>query len=253
MRRVLVVLVLCTLLSAPAAQPTHAAPVLSATTTITAHGVRLTVTLPGRTFPSDALVHVTAIARNISHHRLWVLGGGPPSSGKSLPQIQVLSGTEVVYPPALPWYFPYPGPGPSAIPLAPGKTLRSSTYVVLRAPSVIATLTLMRTRTSFGETTDITTRPLAMMLTAPTPPKVTEVTTPGGPQVEIAPPPGATGKLVYQTAAECAGETGAAQTVVWTRSEGTTFTPGCVPMQQWHLIAGWPGYTAATVDLSARH
>jgi hypothetical protein len=204
--------------------------------------------LPGRVFPDNALIHATAIAQNVSHHPVWVLAGGAPSSGKSLPQIEVLSGQHIVYPPALSWSWAVPGPPPISLQLKPGKMLRARIYIILRGPRVRATVTLMRTQISFNDTIDLTTSALTMTLTAPRPLALSQATTPGGPQVEIERPPGSIGRLLYQSSTECTGQTVGEQTIFWTRTSSLTFTPGCGPIQQWHLVAGWPGYSVAEVD-----
>jgi hypothetical protein len=100
----------------------------------TAHGIRLTVQVLGTSFPLNALVPVTTTVRNISHRTVWIVDPGPAFPGKSVPQVEVLDHGTVVYPPALGWYLPLPGPPPTVVPLRSGQHMHVSAYVILRAP-----------------------------------------------------------------------------------------------------------------------
>lgn len=256
MCRVLFTLFLALLMPLPAAWPAGAfaradsgRAADSLRTTIVAHHIRLTLTLPGRTFPADALVRVTVTARTTSRHRIWLLGSGPMTPGKSVPQVEVVRDGAVVYPPALSRWIPQPGPPPTGLPVDPGKTIRTTTYIILRGPLVRAAVDIVKGQFDLGRSVKVTTPPLSVTLTAPDPPTVMVTATPGGPQAEIAPPAGTVRKPLYEAATMCSGTIGGAQTLDWTRADSDIFTPACAPMEQWHLVAGWPGHTVITVDL----
>ena len=57
--------------------------------TTVARGLKLSVAVPRRTYPRDALAQVTIELRNVSRHPIWAWTPGPPAPGVTFPQVQV--------------------------------------------------------------------------------------------------------------------------------------------------------------------
>ncbi len=213
---------------------------------IVSHGIELTLMVPHAAYPRDALVRVSIVLRNVSHHKIWLEGGGPESPGKSFPQVEVLDDAGViVYPPALPRYFPPRGPGPFPVPVSRGHQIVEHPYVALRGSYLVATVPVLKNGRFLGSATEVTTPRAHVGLTASDAPQGHPAAPPGGPVTAmIERPSWAHGKLVYEDAALYGG-TDFVQHIDWTRG-GDVVTAGCSPLQEWDVVAGWPNHSVAT-------
>jgi hypothetical protein len=120
------------LLSLPLLMPVHR---LSAASGIriesVTHGIRMTLAVPSRTYPRDALIRVSLTLTNVSHGTRYI------GSGLQEPEAYVLdsSGAEV-YSPHDPLgdqtLLEQKGPGPRSFALLAGHAWRKTQYVVLR-------------------------------------------------------------------------------------------------------------------------
>jgi hypothetical protein len=78
---------------------------------VRSHGVRLSLTLPQRTYPQDALVRVIVRLENISRRIVQVGGVGAAVCDRRSPGIRVTGAdNQVLYPPAIAWMLPSCGP-----------------------------------------------------------------------------------------------------------------------------------------------
>ncbi|MDQ2741306.1 MAG: hypothetical protein M3Z66_03275 [Chloroflexota bacterium] len=213
------------------------------------HGIELKLSLPQASYPQNALVQASVSMRNVSRHTVWLWTNGPMIPGGSWPEVDVLdsSGT-VVYPPALPTYFPLPGPPPTLVAAKRGFYLHSLVYVVLRGSHLQLTLDI----SPGGSTTDrstavhLATPPLAVTLTAPDTPRITLHTPPAQISVTFQPVDAVQDPLRFVGYADCGG-TNFQQDIDWSPG-GRGLVPGCQPLRHWYLVAGWPGHSVATVD-----
>jgi hypothetical protein len=118
---------------------------------VVTQGIRVTVSVPQRVYPRDALVSVWIGVRNISHHAVYVPGA---CAGPSNPNVLVWSGSgRLVYPPLIPVAEPQ-GPlvmacmAPFPRLLKPGSALHWRLDAVLRGSWIDA-------RVGLGGPTDI--------------------------------------------------------------------------------------------------
>jgi hypothetical protein len=115
----------------------------------TLHGIRLTLVVPGRTFPRNALIWVDVRLTNLTRTNVPI----PQLSDTGWPcspnTVEVFDDHNIVlYPPAvrvkrgepLPLNPPCPAPDPSSKQLHPGESASGSDLVILRAPSIHATV-----------------------------------------------------------------------------------------------------------------
>jgi hypothetical protein len=266
--------------------PAHAgsSALASRTVTATAHGVTLSLTVPARVYPRNALVRVTATARNVSNHPLGIstLDAQHPINGTTVPQVQVLDfHGHPVYPPALQYCCAIPGSPFFPIPLQPGQTRRLHAYVVLRAGRLRAAVDSTSTPQDPVARYRLTTPSLTVSLRKPDPPRVTLQEYRENPPRPLAatftPRRSPHGSLLYMEWMDCLYFSGSAQlqrtgVVLWTRTSndwatvrpdgaGIQIAPHCPPEQQasphaelagslvqWHVIAGWPNHSARVFD-----
>lgn len=239
----------------PVAQASACAPDAACPYAVTAHetvvttqndAVRLTLTLPARTYPQNALVLATVRLENISGHPVWYTDACP--GGVLSIQVTDAQGG-LYYPPAQPG-----GPQPKckraqSVPLAPGDVIQRGIFAVLRAPNIRALAEIGKTPGSYFETA-----PVTLQLTAGTPPAVQVHASPAV-SATITPPAGSQGPLYVNAWARCGTGAGSAAStsgpVSFTPVYGsTTITPdvqGPCQALEWHALAGWVGQPVATV------
>lgn len=137
-------------------QPAGARAMSASHVTSRAHGITLTLTLPGGRLRRDSAIRGTVRVTNITHHPVY-LQGYPWACGDGgyNPAILVLNvAGKIVYPPTGPTkHCPYP----RRHLLRPGQTLTAKIPVVLRAPLVQARV-LLAVRTSQGPYTRVDVR-----------------------------------------------------------------------------------------------
>lgn len=219
----------------------------------TSHGLCLTLTIPRSAYPGDALVRIWARLQNVSRKTIWIWDGGPPAPGKYLPQPFVYDATGATsLPISLTDYFPYPGPGPSVLPLRPGFDRTVSELVVLRGPRIRLVLTLAaRHQANRGPGPDIVTPMARISLLAPDRPRIVAAPTPNEPlRMHIEPPSGVSGPPLGVYYADCGG-TNFDQSIWWTRL-ARYIAPGCTPVLAWHVLVGWLDHSVVTIDYPVR-
>jgi hypothetical protein len=233
-----------------------------------AHGIRVTMSVPGRTFPLNALIRVGVRVKNLTHRAIVVdrLTRSCRADGPS-PSVQVLDAHgQVLFPPALPDPPPDDLPcaptGPSPPELAPGDSFVSHFFVILRGDRIRA----LTSSDEFGAV--ITRTPLVRLhLVAGQVPRVRLDTQSPFLHATVRPPgPPPAGTLYYTDwytcpepdGTEVAGQVfkGVVQPPVqngtpvptgywglamdWTGVRGTRLSPGDCPLPtEWHLAAAW--------------
>jgi hypothetical protein len=249
----------------PAAVPQETAAAPATQVSVTVRGVTLSLFVPRRTYPRNALVRMTVRVKNGSRDSMTVQSSACRADGPS-PAVRVLDAHgRVVFPPALPepplGDFPCPVPPPPL--LLPGHVATRQFYVILRANRVRAVVT--------SDVDGELKTPLVpiRLLSAPSP--HLRLSTSPWLHADVV---GATGRgkgrLYYTDWYTCVtkygtraagqqftvslpGETGGVLPTLtglvmdWTRVSGTRIRPGCPHPLQWHVAAGWLGQPIASL------
>jgi hypothetical protein len=121
----------------------YASPRLGLTVSKTVDGATLTLTIPRRSYPRDALVRVKVVLRNVSHRPMMVGTTAATECAQPGPGVEVLDAAgSGLYPPTVPWVMASCGPVPRPIRLLPGHTLHHAILTILRGPLVRGVATL---------------------------------------------------------------------------------------------------------------
>jgi len=218
------------------------------------HGVELTLTVPRREYPRDALIQVTLTMTNVSPHTIYV------HSGLQIPAADVLdsSGTEV--------YSPYQplgdktlldpkGPGPQSFPLLSGHTWKEKQYLVLRGRYIEFQAWLGNVRR--GKTLGVQTSAAIVRLTQQPAPQATIATSPSLHAI-VTPAEPVSGPLLYFSQTSCsAGDVTQLTGGGWTPTGGTTIDSGLdvgpppdsnCGSARWHVLAGWLNHPVIEID-----
>jgi len=171
-------------------------PTLGSSIAMTSHGVELSLLLPRRTYPRNALVSTTVTLRNVSKHVVH-LTTSPSINGSQGPQVSVLDARRnVVYPPALQKLFRFPNPSPGQLRLRPGEAYQTQMYVILRAAHLEAEALV---QDPWRRT--IRTHVLTVRLMASKSPQVGLHIVSGSTYAEVRPMAAVRGPLLYMSAA----------------------------------------------------
>lgn len=221
------------------------------TTSATAGGLKLTLQVTRLTYPRNALALMTVEMQNVSNHTIGYLSIGVHAPGLTVPQVEVLdSSNRIVFPPAMPYYPPLPGPGPFVATLQPGHAVTQRAYVILRGTRIRASQQFTpnpRSAVSRG-LVNLRTRPILVTLTSESTPVASVRQDEGASSIEVTRPTGVTGKPLLLSYADC-GFPNFAFTD-WTLSN-LHITPGCSPVDSWHLRVAWLNHSVAAVDYEA--
>jgi len=223
----------------------------SVSTSATSGGLRLTITVPRRSYPRDALAPMKVSMRNVSSHAIGYLRLGVAAPGYAVPQAEVLDASgRVVFPPAMPYFPPLPGPAPFVQRLDPGQTVAQTQYVVMRGARIRAsqafTLQAQPNPSVRRPLSVLRTRPITVALTSEPAPRISLYASGSDLRADIMPPPGVTGRPLRLSYTDCGFPT-YDYTETWTAS-GTHITPGCGPVQEWHLRVAWVNHPVAALD-----
>jgi hypothetical protein len=222
-----------------------------------AHGVKLSLIVPGSVYPRGALTRVTVRMQNLSRQRLGILPGFTDRNcAIDNPQVQSLTpGGSVRYPPAVGSINPGPLPPcvgggsfglSSYAPLAPGASRHGNLLVILGASRLRATVALAplgrnnrvvgRPFTVVGRTVQVRLVPAPRARIAPCSAAYT--------CLRVLPPPGAhvSGPLYYAYSARCEDAKGkvAYQQNARLETTGNRILHLCnSQLIELHLVAGW--------------
>ncbi len=223
------------------------------TTWAIAGGLKLTLTIPRRSYPLNALARVSVSVENVSRHTVgyWIPGINLP--GVASPQAEVLDDSEaIVFPPAMPYRPPLPGPAPGLEPLHPGQMIRGSEYIVVRGARIRASQQFTPTwsPTVRRALNTLRTHAIGVRLTAEAAPTLTLHETSQGPVVDVTRPTGVTGRMLRLNYADCGDGANGPQfdySFGWVGS-GQHLTPGCSPASAWHVRVAWLNHPVAALD-----
>lgn len=207
------------------------------------HGIRLTLSIAGLTYPRDALVRVRLTMRNVSPRTLWEAPLVMGYCEHRIADVVVLDAAGQPVNPIPPFPGPYPScPAVPPTPLAPRQAVKQIDYVVLRAARMLAETNVNTAAGSSGFSGAVLkTRPLLLALKPGQSPRVVVRSSPGGTTAIVHRPPGAVGPLLYQQWSDCAPPV-----LSWTDAPASRVTAGCrVPAGDWHLVAGWLNHPVA--------
>jgi hypothetical protein len=229
------------------------------TSSITAHGMRLTLSLRRGTYPRTALVRVRLTLMNISHHAIAVGSTAAPECAWFGPGVQVLdSAGQVLYPPATEWIMASCGPRIMPKPLAPGRTVHHTTFAILLGSAIRAVATLSTATPGTATTIETPLLHLHMIdettpqLTVPSQPSLHLTVTPATPKQR--------GAFLFVFGILCPGPNppslvGGFGTAVpgWQRASthlGRAFhlEAQCANPVRWVFVGGWLNHPVATVD-----
>lgn len=263
--RLLTVLVFLLLASFPPASARGAgASSLPVRAQIQDHGVQLSLAMPRGPYAWNSFVPVAARVENISARIVKV---GFTEEGLSCfikgPVVEVRrqNGT-IVFPPSVLHAQPLPCPSPPlgiGVPLRPRAGMTWTGYVILRAAHILARVAIVRGKQTVGVSTPVVTVTLHVKRA----PRVA-LHTDGEVFADLAHPADAPGPMLAAWWCRCtaratrrhsAGEVITRPGVV-TAVRGTRLTPhldheGCIRLIEWHAVAGWSGFPAASVDYVA--
>jgi hypothetical protein len=218
--------------------------------TITAHGVTVSLLVPGMTYPRRALIQATVVARNESGTDISV----PSSCDNNNPGLEVVRHDATTgrfdipaYPPALPEERTMPCL-PVLLSLRPGQTLTNQGFVVLRNAYLEA---FVQIQTGAGMI-QVTTPQLHFHLTREQPPLVRFQSRPSF-IVKLWPPAGASGLLRYVEYGVCPFRSGGYRVTgepdwrTWETAATTRLTAGCRHPAVWDMLAGWVGFSVVRI------
>jgi hypothetical protein len=223
------------------------------TTWVMSGGLKLTLTVPRRSYPRDALAQVQVTLQNVTNHDVGYLTPGYTSIGYYAPQAEVLNAAgTIVFPSAMPYLPALPGPVPSLAPLHPGGTVSVSEYIVVRGARIRATQRFMPQMTSNLALPPyvLATRPILMRLTSEPAPKLALHGDPTNPVLDVTRPPNVAGPMLRLSYADCGL---GSNTLLYSYSEGwfaskLHLTLGCSPVVGWFVRVAWLNHPVAALD-----
>jgi hypothetical protein len=244
-------LLLVTALSAPIGRA-QAHDLSRAVARTTSHGLRLTLTVPRRRYPRNALIRVTLKVTNVSRHPISI------ESGQNFPRSYVLdsSGNDS-YDPVTPLgdesLLDVTGPGPRYEVINRGKTITIPDYLVLRGSEISARVFLGKLGAPAGP---MITMPPVVITLRDEPAPVVHVSTSPSLQAVVTPPHPMSGSMYYldQTACATATETSSegegwvsqpTSVVTPVFSDGSSDLSSCTGRRIWHALVGWLNHPVA--------
>lgn len=227
----------------------HAAPASGVRVDTITHGVKLSLSIPRRTYPRDALVTVTLRLQNVSRHTVPVsVNNYPDAIVLDAAHQEVYSARDPLFDRALFELHGGPGPRPP-MKLRPHRTMVGSYFVVLRGPLLEATAVIGPR----GNERGIHGATLPLTLTYEAPPLVTITTIPTL-HATITPPPGVSASPYFVEQTRCADNdimTGRG----WQGANTDVLTPefatDCTKPGAWVAVAGWLNHPVASIDYMA--
>jgi hypothetical protein len=232
-------------------QSAHATTSTGVSISSVSDGVRLTLTLPRRVYPRNALVRATLRIQNVGHHTILTRFGD--GCAITNPFIEVFDGRGRLMDQGPLIVSGNPGcPTILGQPFLPGRTVRQHVFAVLRGRYVRAVLNVGKSLNG-----RLITPKLAVRLVHGKAPIVTIKQSKIGPFAQVDRPPGASGPLYFVGSARCGSASnfqGYSSTPLWSRAaiaEGNRVYSGCYGEQQWRALAGYLNFPVATIDYTA--
>jgi hypothetical protein len=213
-----------------------------------AHGVRLSLSIPRRTYPKNALVTVTVRLQNVSRHTVLVsVNNYPDAIVLDSAHQEVYSARDPLSDRAL---FALIGPGPRPpMKLRPHHGITISYFVILRGPLLQAHAMI----DTGGKELEVHGPILPLTLTHEALPRVTVIETPTL-HATITPPPGVSAPPYFVEQTRCADNdimTGRGWQAAPTDDLTPEFATDCTKPGAWVAVAGWLNHPVASIDYTA--
>jgi len=234
-------------------------PATHLTVSTVSHGVKLTLTVPRRNYPRNALIRVSVRLENVSQHWKTISGGGP-MCGSNHPGAAVTTDAGLaVYPPAIPSVFASCGRFLRGTRLPPGGVLHAHPLIILRGNHVMAYARID------NQGTELVTRQLVLHLVPGVAPQVTFTKT-FFLQAAVRPAnAGMKKRLYFLYGYRCPGGGDPADHGIISTSSGVVtwqsttlshhgaylFQVGCRDPIEWHVVAGYLNQPVAMIDYPA--
>lgn len=221
------------------------------TASSTAHGLKMTLALPRRSYPRGALVRAALTFRNVSSHALYydVTGGDAVLvlNGRGSPVYQTRQ------PLGMGTLLAYKGPQ-RTVRLLAGQSRTDHIYLVLYGRFITAETGVSRAETA--PSAAVRTPRISIHLTSGSAPEASITTTPHL-SVTVTPRQPVSGKLHYLFETSCTTSDGTGSTRKgWTSTTGRVVTPivypgnspqsTCSGTAVWNGLAGWLNHPVAT-------
>jgi hypothetical protein len=212
------------------------------------HGVKLSLSIPRRTYPKNALVTVMVRLQNVSRHTVLVsVDNYPNAIVLDSAHHELYSARDPLSDRAL---FELHGPGPRPpMKLRTHLVLVASYFVILRGP-LLQAYVMIGPR---GKEHDIHGPTLPLTLTDEAPPPVTVTGTPTL-HATITPPPGVSAPPNFVEQTQCTGNGTVSTGRGWQAASTNVLTPefptDCVTPHKWIAVAGWLNHPVVDIAWS---
>jgi len=214
-------------------------------------GIKLTLIVPHKTYPRNALARVTVTARNVTRRPVRITS---LDCGTGNPYVDLSDGHENIT--QLPTFTrflapPCPVPAPTSFrSLGAGHSLQWRPYVIMTGRVIEATITLGKPPGS----RQVSTPAIVLRLTDGKTLEVRLHRSGGWVFADIQPVGPIQGPLRYIESVRCPVNDGyqVVTEYTWRVADGERVTPGCGPVSEWHVIAGWLDQPVATIDYVKR-
>jgi hypothetical protein len=217
------------------------------TVSTTAHGMRLSLIVPQRSYPRNALVRLAVRVRNVSSHSVLTYIGAQCISTNPFVEVSDSGGSETPQTP--PHMMLPPCPVPSGQPLAAGKSVTQHVIFILNGVAIRGVLNVGRYLAK-----QIATPKVAVRVSDAIPASLVVHRLQGGRVLVIQRPPGAPGPLYVFETTYCGAADGIASLLGephWLPVQGNRISSGCTGPQQWHGYAGYLNYSVETIDFTS--
>jgi len=228
-----------------------ATPVHRTVISTVSHGVKLTLMVPRRVYPRNALVRVTVTLRNVSGHDVQVSGQGMfCCSHYSLGAVVLDTAGQVLFPgdrreaPLGPPLFP--------LTLVPRHVMSQQVFLVLRSGRVQGVVQVQDTS---GLVTVVTPVVTVRLVTERAPRVILHEAVADEIKATIRPPTHMNGYLYYLDSFVCGKSdlpAGLISAEPWELSLHRTLTADCsyrsAPVTSWYALAGWLNHPVVAID-----
>jgi hypothetical protein len=255
----------------------RAASVSMVSTITTMNGLRLTLSIPERVYPLDALASVLIEVTNVTASPISLLS--QPYNDASLAEAirinELDDAGKFVPPPQAFQDYKLPPPPSPPIPVAirPHQTVSMRTAIILWADHVQIAASMLCAQGMATPCGDVKSAPVAVQLTNPDPPRIDLIDSGGQPMALVRGAAVYPGALLYRSSVQCTfanGQTenyelpgGAEFGNLWAQTNGILFsppscpyygpdtTPGPQTLTSWRLIVGWLNHSVGVLDYHA--
>lgn len=215
--------------------------------TVSADGVRLTLTLPRSVYPLNALVRATVRIQNVGQHTVFTRIGDDCTSTNPVIEVFDRQGRVMDQGPSV----TFGNPGCKHVlgqPFRPRQVVVRHVFAVLRGRYLRAVLTIGKNL--HGQ--DVSAKLAVRLITGVAPTVTIDQTS--EPFATVRRPPGAIGSLYYSGSALCGTATDPQTTqinLLWAPVSSSLHS-GCLQTREWHGLAGYLNYPIVSIDWKPR-